>query len=156
MRVAQAGPNDCWLWQGKPTSKGYGTITFNRVSYKAHRMAYHLVFGSVPNEKMVCHTCDVRLCCNPCHLYLGDAQVNAKDRQKKGRTARQLFESNGNSKLTQASVHAIRRMWHAKERYGIQTQKQLADYFGVGETSIYYILKRQRWGDLPTLSGPTS
>jgi len=35
--------------------------------------------------KDVCHTCDVRLCCNPAHLFIGTRSDNVADCVAKGR-----------------------------------------------------------------------
>ena len=145
LKVKRAAKDDCWWWIGFKRPSGYGIVSFQGREYKAHRISYFLEYGSIPDSKWVLHKCDVRSCVNPRHLYLGDVCDNALDRQSRGRTARQIFESNGNAKLTKKAVRAIRRMY----KTGKWFQKDLAKYFGVSPTTICYVVNGGRWDDLP-------
>lgn len=81
------GPQgDCWMWTGLP-SYGYGRIGYQGQEFRAHRIAYLLQFGVDPAEKLVCHSCDFRLCCRGEHFFLGTDLDNAADAKRKGRTA---------------------------------------------------------------------
>jgi DNA-binding XRE family transcriptional regulator len=137
-------PESCWLWKGCPSTQGYGRFSFRHNSYKAHRIAYFLLNGIIDNNLLVLHTCDVRLCCNPAHLYQGDAKKNTQDALKRGRHTRMYGEQNGKAKLNEKEVRSIR---HRYRKGGI-TQKTLAQYHGVSETTIYYICKGERWINL--------
>ena len=53
-------------------------------------------------------------------------------------------EQNGKAKLTEKEVRSIR----SRYQKGGVTQKTLAQYHGVGETTIYYICKGERWVNL--------
>ena len=140
------GPECCWLWKGLPNTRGYGRFSFRRNGYKAHRVAYFLANGRMDDDLMVLHRCDVRLCCNPSHLYQGDARQNSLDSLTRGRHTRMYGSSNGNAKLTELAVKSIRTRYGK----GNVTQKSLARYFGVSETTIYYICKGERWINIPT------
>lgn len=59
----------------------------------AHRVAWELEYGSIPEGMLVCHHCDVKSCQNPTHLFLGTPLDNMQDRDQKGR--------NSNTKKTQ-------------------------------------------------------
>ncbi len=67
---------------------GYGVIglggEFGGIGM-AHRVAYRLFIGRIPKGMFVLHKCDVRLCCNPDHLFLGNQQRNLEDMASKGR-----------------------------------------------------------------------
>ncbi|MBU2527739.1 MAG: HNH endonuclease [Bacteroidetes bacterium] len=59
----------CWLWLGTPVHFGYGG--FNRSNGKhvlAHRFAYELLKGSIPDGIVLHHNCQNPLCVNPQHL----------------------------------------------------------------------------------------
>lgn len=143
--VAISTQVDCWLWKGRPSTQGYGRFSFRHNAYKAHRIAYFLVNGRLNDNLLVLHTCDMRLCCNPAHLYQGDAKRNSQDALKRGRHTRMYGEQNGKAKLTEKEVRSIRNRYQK----GDITQKTLAQYHGVGETAIYYICKGERWVNLP-------
>ena len=75
----------CWLWNAGKQSDSYGTIQNGRQNLLAHRVSYEIHYGDIPNGLCVCHTCDVRSCVNPDHLFLGTDQDNADDKMAKGR-----------------------------------------------------------------------
>jgi hypothetical protein len=65
--------------------RGYGTMQFHGKTMQAHRFAYLTLVGSIPNAMLVCHRCDVPLCVNPAHLFLGTDADNLIDSIRKGR-----------------------------------------------------------------------
>lgn len=80
----------CWLWTAGKFANGYGMFMVERrattqINMQAHRIAYVLAKGAIPQGKVVMHTCDVRACVNPAHLVLGDQADNVRDAAAKGR-----------------------------------------------------------------------
>jgi len=73
----------CWLWRGSDRFN-YGTFYMNRKIHYAHRVSYELFVGQIPRKLMVCHSCDVKSCVNPSHLFLGTQKDNMKDYGLKG------------------------------------------------------------------------
>lgn len=100
-------PDACWIWQGSLTSKGYGQISDRARSIRAHRLAWELEHGEIPEGMQVCHRCDTPSCCNPAHLFLGTNAENQHDKRSKGRSARGTANGGG-GKLTEADVTTIR------------------------------------------------
>ena len=135
----------CWQWLGKPNARGYGRTSFNGITYRAHRVAYLLEFGAFAENLLICHSCDNRLCVRPTHLFLGTPGMNAADRSNKGRTAKSMYESNGNHKLTKRQVMAIRKQY----KRGDVFQRELATQYGVSEATVSYVINEGRWKGLP-------
>ena len=77
--------DDCWNWTASKNIQGYGYFRFDGKMRKAHRMAWLLVNGEIPDGMCVCHTCDNPGCVNPIHLWLGTNQDNMDDMNNKGR-----------------------------------------------------------------------
>lgn len=77
----------CLLWTGTKNNSGYGKFKFRGEMMLAHRVAWEFANGSPPPaHKAVCHTCDVRSCVNPEHLFLATNIQNIADRVAKGRS----------------------------------------------------------------------
>jgi hypothetical protein len=81
---------DCWLWTGATYRNGYGNIWDYDRGRKvlAHRVAYELANGEIPEGLLVCHICDVRLCVTPAHLWVGTHGDNLSDMAMKGRSTK--------------------------------------------------------------------
>lgn len=74
-RVASSG---CWVWTSSRRSNGYGQIYFRGRMTEAHRVAYILHRGEVPEGAQLDHLCRVRECCNPWHLEAVSARTNTR------------------------------------------------------------------------------
>lgn len=75
-KIDICGPNDCWLWTASTQSRGYGQFYLAGTVVLAHRLAYELVVGAVPDGQQVDHLCRVLRCCNPSHLESVTQQEN--------------------------------------------------------------------------------
>ncbi len=80
----------CWIYIGGCDSDGYGIISHKGVSKLAHRFAWTIYRGEIPKGMNVLHSCDVRNCCNPDHLWIGTQFQNCLDKTLKGRSCRKL------------------------------------------------------------------
>lgn len=141
--VAAARKEDCWLWVGSLSTKGYGNFTIQCKYWSSHRVAWELVNGPIPDGLCVLHRCDNPRCVNPAHLFLGTQLENIRDRDRKGRQVAMRGEKHGGAKLTTAQVREIRN--RSTGRRGEQVQ--FAREFGVDQTLISLIIKNRIWVD---------
>ena len=82
-----ATPGGCHLWTAG-ARHGYGDIAVRGKHIKAHRMAWEIANGPIPDGLWVLHDCpagDNPSCCNPAHLWLGTHADNMADMAAKGR-----------------------------------------------------------------------
>lgn len=139
-RIDSSSVDGCWLWTGTVTIHGYGQVCHEGVSYAVHRLAWELAHGEpIPAGMQVCHSCDVRLCARPSHLWLGTSAENQRDKGRKGRAAKGV-RNGGGGKLTEADVLAIRAGLAAGA-----SRAELGRRFGVSRTEIYFIATGQHW-----------
>jgi len=131
----------CWWWTGCTTRTGYGLFPFRGKLSGAHRVAYELSVGPIPDKKHVCHKCDNRNCMNPDHLFLGTHQDNMDDKCRKQRQVRGHDVSH--SKLVAPQVAEIRRRY-AK---GGVTQA-LGREFGVTQVTVGDIVRNETWSTI--------
>ena len=135
--------DNCWLWRGAKDKNGYGMITRNGSTVKAHRVSYEVHWGESLETYHCLHRCDNPSCVNPNHLFSGTNLDNVQDKVKKGRcyTGDQKGEKNGNSKLTDAIVKSIRTEYNSNS--GVITHTALAKKYGVSRPTISYIVNNK-------------
>lgn len=68
-------PDACWIWLGEWTSNEYGRfelipkgVSRPRKRVRAHRFAYEITYGPVPDDVEIHHICHEKSCVNPSHL----------------------------------------------------------------------------------------
>ena len=134
-------PNECWPWIGCIGTGGYGRFGMHRTSWRAHRVAWELTNGPIPDGLCVLHHCDNPPCVNPAHLFLGTDADNVADMVAKGRQSAAPGERNGYAKLTADQVREIYARYHA----GGILQRELADEYGINQTNVSSITRGKRW-----------
>lgn len=137
--------NDCWNWTGSKTN-GYGEMRIKNVNHRAHRLAWELTHGPIPDGLVICHHCDNPACCNPAHLFVGSHADNVADKVRKGRGRCGALRGEDApwAKLTADQVRAIRAEYEA----GGVTQVALGKRYGVDHTLISLIVRRKKWSHL--------
>jgi len=132
--------NGCLMWPLSVLADGYGAVNIDGKSRRAHRYSYSIFRGPIGPGLCACHHCDVKLCINPAHLFLGTALKNNRDCMKKGRHTPGV--KNAQCKLTEKQVLAIREM--AKENY----HRVVAKKFNISRRHVTQIVSRVRWRHL--------
>jgi hypothetical protein len=132
----KATATGCREFQGCIQANGYGRATVRRHTDYAHRHAFRLANGSIPDGMDVCHTCDNRCCINPEHLFLGTRSENMADAVRKGRQAK------GN-RLPQTKLTPEQRARIAERiAEGVLT-KQVAEEFGISRPHAGYVARTE-------------
>lgn len=128
----------CWFWMGAIHKKsGYGAFSIRNANYLAHRLAFTLFKGPIPEGMQVLHHCDIRCCVNPAHLFLGTHQDNMDDMVNKCRKA---IGSRVHNKLNDDSVREIRS--------STERQQALASKHGVTQAMVSCVKLRKSWKHL--------
>lgn len=137
-------PNSgCWLWLG--TAQGINgpptgmrpRFWDGRKSEYAYRASWEIHKGPIPPGHLVCHSCDVPLCVNPDHLFIGLWSDNMSDCAAKGRTNKPKGEATARAKLTEDQVRMIRA--------SSAPSKRLARQLGVDDKTIRGVRTFTTW-----------
>jgi hypothetical protein len=132
----------CLEWSRKSKANGgYGVLCVGRKGHiRAHRAAWAIKNGAIPDGFYVCHKCDNPLCCNTDHLFLGTPKDNMADKEAKGRGIKPPVrhgELHHNTKTTLAEVDCI------KSENG--TLNEIADRYGISSKTVWRIKKGLSW-----------
>lgn len=142
-RVDKSG--DCWLWT-RARSHGYGKVWSpdERRVVSAHRVAWELTNGAIPDGLCVLHRCDNPPCVRPDHLFLGTIKDNNDDKLNKGRLVSGFAvvgyrgEKHWKARLTRQQAEEIRAR-------STEPRAALAAEFGVSVATIKAIRGGRLW-----------
>jgi hypothetical protein len=84
--------DSCWLWNASKCQNGYGRFRFKGMARLAHRIAYELINGKIPDGMEIDHLCNNSSCVNPDHLEAVPHAENMKRLQKRLRYCKQGHE----------------------------------------------------------------
>lgn len=123
--VPEAG---CHIYNGTRKEKGYGVIKIGHKNYAAHRVAWEIANGEIPEGAIVLHKCDTPACCNPSHLRIGSNQQNIDDCVAKGR------------RFTKLTPSHVQHIWSSTE-----STVSLAAKFSVSRFAVSDARKGKTW-----------
>lgn len=139
----------CWVFTGTKSDDGYGSISSGGHSGKmlrAHRVAWELENGPIPEGVELCHRCDNPPCCRPSHHFLGTHSENMLDASGKGRlptaprrASKNRGERNGRARLTAQQAAAIRN--------DPRNALEAAAAFGISRHTVHAIRQGRIWRD---------
>ena len=145
-RVDRRKNDECWPFLGSHRN-GYGNLSYQGKMWMAHRLAWTLTYGAIPETAVtqhgtvIRHQCDNPTCCNPRHLLSGTQIDNIKDRHYRGRNASFNISHKGEAhpsvRLTAKQVRKIRR--------STKTDMELADFYDVIRSCIYAVRSYVTW-----------
>ena len=124
--------DDCIEWAGQVSQNGYGRLPDGK--RYAHREAWKMINGLIPEGMVIKHKCDNKLCVNPDHLEVGTQSENVKEAYDRG-----LREPT--RKLTDEQIREI------KERID-ENNSALSREFGVSRQLICDISKGRIHGTI--------
>ena len=138
----------CRWWAASTNGNGYGLFYLDGKMQKAHRVAWILANGPIPDGEghhgtCVLHRCDNRLCVNPDHLFLGTMADNMDDMAKKGRSTK--GERHPKAKLTEGQVLEI---FHAEGLH-----REIAKNYGISRQQVGDIKLGKSWTHLTQEQG---
>jgi hypothetical protein len=141
-KVQKQDGDQCWLWTASVDEHGYGEINVNGTK-RAHRIAYELTYGPIPEGLFACHKCDNPQCVRPDHLFLGTMKDNMRDCANKGRVRipRFLGETVPNAKFKNDEVREIKRL--LKE--GWAAEEIMKQFPKANKQDIFEIRIERRW-----------
>ena len=122
--VNVAEPDSCWLFGN---ARSYGSFSTRGVSFVAHRLSWVLANNrEIPEGLFVCHSCDVKSCVNPNHLWIGTHSDNMRDALAKG-----VKSSCSNADIRRKNIESVplsQRSRVAMEAYRLEQEgrQQLA------------------------------
>lgn len=141
VRVKVGSESDCWEWTGHRHPKGYGAFKGpNGKLMKAHRIAYQMTKGNIPDGLLCMHSCDNPPCCNPAHLSVGTDSENMTQMHERGRANRAVGSKHHNARLMEADVAAIKRRLAVGE-----SQIAIANDYGLHRQTVHQIKSGRLW-----------
>jgi hypothetical protein len=140
-KVQRGEPDECWPWLAmKEDRMGYGRFHMHGYMVGAHRAAWELTYGPIPDRLCVLHHCDNASCVNPAHLWLGTKGDNNVDRSLKSRSGRVVGEAHVRACVSENDVRDIRRLTDDG-----CSRRRLADIFGISVAQVQRIVHRESW-----------
>lgn len=132
---------ECLLWIKAKRKDNYAGMMYENKFMAAHRVAWIIHKGSIPNGMWVLHRCDRPDCLEIRHLFLGTPKMNFDDMVKKGRRKFQKGSECKHAILTEADVVEIKKT--LKE--GTMNTTQLGAKYNVSEGAISDIKRNKNW-----------
>lgn len=127
--------NGCLVWtRALFGDRGYGAFWLDGRTIGAHRVAYRIAHGEIPEGMLVRHKCDNRPCVEPSHLELGTTADNARDAAERGRKPNGIYHTQ--ARLSDEEVAEIRALCARGER-----QRDVARIYGCTQAHVSLLVR---------------
>jgi hypothetical protein len=143
----------CWEWQAAKTGGGYGLFWLEKTFHLAHRVAYEVLIGPIPEGLTIDHICKNPGCVNPSHMEPVTQGENLRRSESwSGQNMRKTHCPQGhpyegdNLKLTKEGFRQCRICTREKTKAWQQTQ-EAKDYHRDYARKLYH--KRRSPDALP-------
>ena len=115
--------------------EGYNRVKFDRKTQRLHRLIWYFCYGTVPEGKVVCHSCNNKGCINPFHLYTATAELNSTH------AARDKLYKSGSEQpsavFKDEDIETLFRLYYKD----YVSQQKIADRYGVSQSNVSKILR---------------
>lgn len=143
--IVSSEPDGCYEFNSHHDADGYARIKEGKrggKSFAAHRFAWELENGPIPDGMCVLHRCDNPGCVRVSHLFLGTLADNMRDMEAKGRGIHPSFTGSEHpmAKLSEDDVIEIRKLYGK----GIRADA-IAKRYGIALTTVYNVATRRSW-----------
>ena len=126
----------CWEWIAYRDHNGYGKFWDGTKKAFAHRLAYEMLVGPIPEGLESDHLCRVRHCVNPAHIEPVTSSVNSQ------RSPLNKGEGNPSAKMKEADIPIIRAL------RGQLSQRKLAEVYGISQMAVCLIQRGETWSSI--------
>lgn len=134
-------PNGCLTYMRARSPFGYGVVRHDGKTWRAHRLAWHLVCGPIPQGLHLLHHCDNPPCLEVAHLYLGTQSQNMQDRLSRGRGLGVPLSDEQRYQIATRYEHQ-----HVRPKTPGNSCKELCAEFGVSQKRLLKVV-REFWED---------
>lgn len=141
-KVRRRAEDQCWFWTGSKHRFGYGFIGVRGKVVTAHRVAWTLANGPIPEGLHILHSCDNPDCCNPAHLRAGTNADNVSDMVARKRQTR--GSKHPMAKLTGPMARAIVK--------DARPFKVIANEYGITAETVSAVKCGEVWGHVTRAS----
>lgn len=140
-KVNKKGKFDCWEWEGATGRLGYGQFKYKGENKRSHRFIFSYFFDINLEEKHILHNCDNPPCVNPQHLYIGNHEINMRDKSIRNRMSDRRGENNNFSELSEEDVEEIYKKRHIDNK----PLKEISDEFNTSVGNVSDIINDKTW-----------
>lgn len=134
----------CWIWlaaKAQTSAKQYGHFNLDGRALRAHRAAWLIYRGEIPEGMQVLHSCDIGICVNPDHLRLGTHTENMQEMVERGRHNNGSHERKGyghwNAVFTEQDHAEMVRM-----RNEGKLIREIAEHFDCSKSNVSKVCRR--------------